>query len=70
MQANDYIVKIGSTSAEFLKHPDAQDLIKQQDNLLELTIQRLVINKRSEKLILNYICIEVHHLILMIIIVI
>jgi C-terminal processing protease CtpA/Prc len=42
MQANDYIVKIGQTSAEHLKHPDAQDLIKQQDNSLELILQRYV----------------------------
>lgn len=40
MQANDYIVKIGQVSAENLKHPDAQDLIKQQNDLLELTLQR------------------------------
>lgn len=44
MQANDYIIKIGQTSAEHLKHPDAQELIKQQDNTLELTIQRFVEN--------------------------
>ncbi len=42
MQANDYIVKIGQTSTEHLKHPDAQELIKQQNNMLELTLQRLV----------------------------
>lgn len=40
MQANDFIVKIGPVSAENLKHPDAQDLIKQQNDLLELTLQR------------------------------
>lgn len=42
MQANDYIVKIGETPTENLKHPDAQELIKQQNNMLELTLQRLV----------------------------
>lgn len=42
MQGNDYIVKIGQTSTEHLKHPDAQDLIKQQNDLLELTLQRYV----------------------------
>lgn len=42
MQANDFIVKIGPISAENLKHPDAQDLIKQQNDLLELTLQRYV----------------------------
>lgn len=42
MQANDYIVKIGQTSTEHLKHPDAQETIKQQNNTLELTLQRLV----------------------------
>jgi C-terminal processing protease CtpA/Prc len=51
MQANDYIVKIGQTSTEHLKHPDAQDLIKQQNNSLELTLQRyfkeIKINFRS-----------------------
>ncbi len=46
MQANDYIVRIGQTSTEHLKHPDAQELIKQQDNMLELTLQRLVKNKK------------------------
>ncbi|CAF4397095.1 unnamed protein product [Rotaria socialis] len=40
MQANDYIVKIGQTSTEHLKHPDAQETIKQQNNTLELTLQR------------------------------
>jgi len=45
MQPNDYIVKIGSTSAEHLKHSDAQDAIKQQNNELELTLQRLVKKK-------------------------
>ncbi|CAF4558687.1 unnamed protein product [Rotaria sp. Silwood1] len=40
MQPNDYIIKIGQTSTEHLKHPDAQELIKQQNNMLELTLQR------------------------------
>ncbi|CAF0902974.1 unnamed protein product [Adineta ricciae] len=40
MQPNDYIVKIGQTSTEELKHPDAQELIKNQNNTLELTLQR------------------------------
>ena len=40
MQTNDYIVKIGSVSAEHLKHQDAQEQIKQQNNYLELTLQR------------------------------
>ncbi|CAF0813109.1 unnamed protein product [Adineta steineri] len=40
MEANDYIVKIGQTSTEQLKHPDAQELIKNQNNVLELTLQR------------------------------
>jgi C-terminal processing protease CtpA/Prc len=42
MLANDYIVKIGQTSTEHLKHPDAQEFIKNQNNMLELTLQRLV----------------------------
>ena len=45
MQPNDYIVKIGQTSTEELKHPDAQELIKNQNNTLELTLQRLVEEK-------------------------
>ena len=43
MQGDDYIIRIGPVSAEHLKHPDAQELIKQQDNLLELTLQRFVV---------------------------
>ena len=52
MQASDYIVKIGLSSTEYLKHPDAQDLIKQQNNMLQLTLQRLVEDK--SKLIFNF----------------
>jgi C-terminal processing protease CtpA/Prc len=47
MHANDYIVKIGLSSTEHLKHPDAQDLIKEQNDLLELTLQRLVERKKT-----------------------
>lgn len=47
MQPNDYIVKIGQTSTEHLKHPDAQELIKQQNNMLELTLQRLADKKTT-----------------------
>ena len=43
MQGDDYIIRIGPISTEHLKHPDAQELIKQQDNLLELTLQRFVV---------------------------
>lgn len=42
MQPGDFIVKIGETSTEHLKHPDAQELIKHQNNTLELTLQRFV----------------------------
>jgi C-terminal processing protease CtpA/Prc len=45
MQPGDFIVKIGETSTEHLKHPDAQELIKNQNNMLVLTLQRLVAKK-------------------------
>lgn len=61
MQPNDYIVRIGSTSAEHLKHSDAQEAIKQQNNELELTLQRLVKRIYETKHRSNFDCIEVHH---------
>ncbi len=66
MQASDYIIKIGLSSTEHLKHPDAQDLIKQQNNMLQLTLQRLV-EQRVNWFLIEYI--EVHRPTLMIIIV-
>ncbi len=69
MQPNDYIVKIGGISTEHLKHPDAQDLIKQQDNTLELTLQRLVKQTKIDFCFSVIEYIEVRHPILMIIIV-
>jgi hypothetical protein len=40
MLANDYIVRIGSTSTEYLDHQQAQEQIKRHTNVLELTLQR------------------------------
>jgi len=46
MQSNDYILRIGQISTEFLPHKEAQEHIKRQNNFLDLTLQRFV-NCRS-----------------------
>jgi C-terminal processing protease CtpA/Prc len=43
MQVNDFIIKIGSISTEHVTHQNAQELIRQQNNQLELTLQRSVL---------------------------
>ncbi|CAF2092191.1 unnamed protein product [Rotaria magnacalcarata] len=40
MRANDYILRIGQISAEFLQHQEAHELIKRQSNVLDLILQR------------------------------
>lgn len=40
MQSNDYILRIGQISTEFLQHKEAQEQIKRQNNFLDLTLQR------------------------------
>ena len=42
MQTNDYIVRIGPISTEFLDHKQAQEQIKRQNNVLEFILQRFV----------------------------
>jgi hypothetical protein len=42
MRTNDYILKIGQLSTEYLQHHEAQEQIKRQNNVLELILQRLV----------------------------
>lgn len=42
MQINDYIVRIGQTSTEYLDHKEAQEHIKRQSNVLEFILQRFV----------------------------
>ena len=42
MRTEDYIVRIGQISTEFLQHKEAQEQIKRQNNLLELILQRFV----------------------------
>lgn len=44
MQSNDYILRIGQISTEFLQHKEAQEQIKRQNNFLDLTLQRFVRN--------------------------
>jgi C-terminal processing protease CtpA/Prc len=39
---DDYILKIGPISAEYLQHHDAQEHIKRQNNILELILQRSI----------------------------
>jgi len=42
MRINDYIIRIGQISTEYLQHKEAQEQIKRQNNVLELILQRLV----------------------------
>ena len=42
MQTNDYIVRIGQNSTEYLDHKEAQEHIKRQNNILEFILQRFV----------------------------
>ncbi|CAF2831953.1 unnamed protein product [Rotaria sp. Silwood2] len=38
--ADDYILRIGPVSTEYLQHPEAQEHIKRQNNILEFILQR------------------------------
>ncbi len=42
MRTNDYILRIGQISTEYLQHKDAQEQIKRQNNVLEFILQRFV----------------------------
>jgi hypothetical protein len=42
MGTNDYIIRIGQISTEYLQHKEAQEQIKRQNNMLDLVLQRLV----------------------------
>jgi len=42
MRINDYIIRIGQISTEYLQHKEAQEQIKRQNNILELILQRLI----------------------------
>ncbi|CAF0889541.1 unnamed protein product [Rotaria sp. Silwood1] len=40
MRADDYILRIGQISTEYLQHQEAQEQIKRQNNILEFILQR------------------------------
>ena len=40
MQTDDYIIRIGQTSTEYLDHQEAQEQIQRNGNRLELILQR------------------------------
>jgi hypothetical protein len=40
MRIDDYILRIGQISTEYLQHKEAQEQIKRQNNILELILQR------------------------------
>ncbi len=42
MRADDYIIRIGPVSTEYLQHHEAQEQMKRHSNVLELVLQRLV----------------------------
>jgi C-terminal processing protease CtpA/Prc len=42
MRTNDYILRIGQISTEYLQHKEAQEQIKRQNNILEFILQRFV----------------------------
>ncbi len=42
MRIDDYILRIGQISTEYLQHKEAQEQIKRQNNILELILQRFV----------------------------
>jgi C-terminal processing protease CtpA/Prc len=42
VRIDDYIIRIGQISTEYLQHKEAQEQIKRQNNIVELILQRLV----------------------------
>lgn len=48
MQTNDYIVRIGSLSTEYLDHQAAQEQMKRFPTVLELTLQRYRIDQLEQ----------------------
>ena len=65
MRDNDYILKIGQMSTEYIQHQEAQEQIKRQNNILELVLQRFVYIIKPYKKKLFYL-IEVLHLLVLI----
>jgi hypothetical protein len=49
MRTNDYILRIGQISTEYLQHKDAQEQIKRQNNVLEFILQRFVWRRKKRK---------------------
>ena len=46
---NDYILRIGQVSTEYLDHQSAQEQIKRYSNVLELTLQRYIYRSDRRK---------------------
>jgi C-terminal processing protease CtpA/Prc len=64
---DDYILKIGPISAEYLQHHDAQEHIKRQNNILELILQRSIkLIKENKKENCFYFIEDLHQLLLII----